>query len=173
MGACPLDFKHAMTTALPALRTPTAEELAQIQQGQEGRDRGLQSASLTHLPRTSLLPATPLVTTWHQHTKTSIPSTRPQDEKRQHSAPSSLRTEGVLITPVTFPLTKIMPGLHEEIRCVCSPIRLSLTHTHLPRGQTPLWDTRWRGASTAGISHALDYSQPERGSTWLQPLLQL
>lgn len=153
MGACPLGFKRAMTTALPALRTPTAEELAQIQQGQEGRDRGLQSASLTHLPRTSLLPATPLVTTWHQHTKTSIPSTRPQDEKRQHSAPSSLRTEGILITPVTFPLTKIMPGLHEEIRCVCSPIRLSLTHTPASGTDTTLGHTLERG------QHSRDFTR--------------
>lgn len=43
--------------------------------------------SLTHLHRDSLLPAAPLVATWHQHTRQSIPSMRNQDKRGRHPAP--------------------------------------------------------------------------------------
>lgn len=92
---------------------------------------------------------------WHQHTKTSIH--KHQAEKRQHSAPSSLRVDGVLITPAAFPLTKIMPPAHTERYGVC--VHLLVSHSaHLPQTQTP----RWRGASAAGISQALCDSQMEQ-----------
>lgn len=160
-GGRTLGFKRAV------IRVPAVLNSREAAPDPAGRGRGwgFQPVS-SHLPRTSLLPAAPQVTAWHQHTKTSIPSA--SGRKKTTFSPLVPQGRWSLDYTCSFSTHKNYATCtpHTERYGVCMCSSTGLPHAHLFRHRH-----RWRGASAAGISQALCDSPSGAGSTWLQPSL--
>lgn len=93
-----------------------------------GRGWGFQPVS-SHLPRTSLLPAAPQVTAWHQHTKTSIPSA--SGRKKATFSPLVPQGRWSLDYTCSFSTHKNYATCtpHTERYGVCVHLLVSRTHT--------------------------------------------